>query len=120
MVTNTFRTCARALTVSWAGFWAYFLVGSVLSDGGSLGAKVLVCTIGTSFFLSNCALVWLFERAGSLVMATEGVILTILNFTFLHNSSQTQTFLLLTLCLPPLAVGLMLMKTSPRSQGRAT
>ena len=110
MFTIPIRSAARALTVAWVGFWGYFLVVAALGDGGGIGSKALVCILGTAFFVSNCSLVWLFEHAASLVLVSEGVILTVMNYTFLPNSAAAQMFLMATLCLPPLAVGLMLLK----------
>ena len=115
MLTDSTRAGARALTVTWAGFWTYFIVGSVLHGGGGIASNALVVTIGVIFFCSNCAIVWLFEHAAGIVLVSEAVILTVLNYTFLLNTAATQMFLLMTLCLPPLATGLMLLNLTVRS-----
>lgn len=118
MFTNPFRSAARALTFVWAGFWTFFVIASTLGDGGTggIGTKLFVCIAGTVFFFGTCALAWKFEHAGGVLLGTEGVILSVLNFTYLHNPPTTKLFLLLTLCLPPLAAAILqLMQLKPNT-----
>ena len=99
---------AKTLMVLWAGFWTFFVLASSLSEHGSPGMKLMVCSIGTLFFVGTAVLAFASNHIGGVMAGSEGIILTALNYTYLHNPVGTQLFLLLTLCLPPLVSGLLL------------
>ncbi len=99
---------AKTLMVLWAGFWTFFVFASSLSEPSAMGMKLMICSIGTLFFVGTTVLVFASNHIGGVMAGTEGIILTALNYTYLHNPAGTELFLLFTLCLPPLVSGLLL------------
>lgn len=109
MLTNPIRLIALTIASVWAAFWTYFVVASALGEPGSVGIKLFICVLGTGLFLGSALLAWRWPRSGRVLLALEGLALCVADFTFLHNPPATQMFLLLTLGLPPLLAGLLLL-----------
>jgi hypothetical protein len=115
------RAIARAVAIAWAGFWTYFVVGTVLSEhSGNPWTRLAVCSAGILLFPGSAFMLWRFEAVGRLMTCFEGLLLTVLNFTFFHNRPAGTLLLLLTLCLPPLLAGALLLTISDRPDGAPT
>lgn len=99
------------LGLLWGGWWTFFSLASALSEPGTIGQKFLVCVIATVLFGGSALLPLWKQRQGAGLLMVEGVVLSIANFTWLHhNRLDTQIFLLLTLALPPLLAGILLLR----------
>ena len=109
MIKNSVRSIAKTLALLWAAFWVFFVVASALAEPTGPGSKAFVCLLGIGFFLISAMVACRWDRIGGVLLTVEGVGLCIANFTFLHNPPATQMLLLLTLGLPPLLAGIMLL-----------
>lgn len=110
------RLGARWLAFLWAGFWCFFAVATVASEHGGAATGIVVTVIWLALMIGTLFRLFQSEHSGALMLTFEGLALCVLNYTFLsHNPPATQLFLLLTLCLPPLLSGILLLK--PWRQG---
>lgn len=110
------RLIARTLALLWAAHWSFFAVASEMAEPVDPAQKAFVCLLAIGLTFGSALLPWLSVRIGGVVLLLEGVALCLLNAMFFHNPPATQVFLLLTLALPPLACGLLLL-TRPRHTG---
>ncbi|HLK60476.1 MAG TPA: hypothetical protein VKU00_28195 [Chthonomonadaceae bacterium] len=113
MFKNMRRFIGKTLALVWAAFWVFFFVASSLSEPSGPITKAFVCLGGIGFFLGSALLGLRWDRVGGMVLTMEGIGLFVLNFTYFHNPPATRLFLLLTLAMPPLLAGILLLTPRP-------
>ncbi len=111
MFKNPVRLLAQTITLVWAAFWVFFVVASAMAEPAGPGYHALVMV---GLFAGSALLAFFRDRIGGVLLVLEGVALCVANFTYLHNPPTTRLFLLLTLVLPPLLAGLLLLTAHPR------
>ncbi|MDX1930997.1 MAG: hypothetical protein SFU56_00175 [Capsulimonadales bacterium] len=112
---------ARFLLVAWSGWWTFFVLASALNDPGStapLWQGLSAAALGTLLFAGSGFFAWRWPRPGAYLMIVEGAALTFLHVAFFHNPLPTRIFLIATMALPPLIVGLLFLFLQERSRKR--
>ena len=99
------RYLACALALAWAGFWVYFAVATMLSEGTPPPRVVLLVAVLGVLFVTSAGLSWRYALPSGIGLLLEGAALLILCSTFFHRSG----FLIMTLAAPPLMAGLLLL-----------
>lgn len=100
-----------ALGLLWGSWWTFFSLAATITEPGTMGQKFLVCLGAIVFFAGSALLPLWKQRAGGGLLLAEGAILCVANFTGPHsNRLDWQIFLLLTLALPPLTAGMLLLR----------
>jgi len=94
------RLAAAALLLLWAGFWAFFAFAQ---------APPLPIATGAALVLFAVPLIaWRWRGPGGTVLAAEGLALLAWVTQYLRNPPPTTFLLILTLALPPLLAGILL------------
>jgi hypothetical protein len=109
-VTGWTRALALGLGSLWAAWWTFFAVassaGTVLHKGQPFSPVPVAIVL---MLLITVALAWRWSTAGGALFTTFGLFLLWASLYFFHNSPATTWFLVLTLALPPLIAGLLLL-----------
>jgi len=101
------------LAVCWAAWWTFFGLASGLGEGGGISATLLHTAVPGGLFAALCLVAWRYERAGGVLLVLAGILSAV---AFRVRLTQEAWFLLLTLVLPPVVAGvLLLIKTGPGS-----
>ena len=101
---------ARALALSWAGFWMFFFVAE--SAAWHTPVRVSLAWVGMGLLFVFMALVpWLWETAGGLLLMAVGVILGVAYAIWSPPRLPVATQVLTTFAFsgPPLAAGILFM-----------
>jgi len=110
-LTEILRWIARVLLILWAAFWLYFNIGSIfywLGEQGPSGTVVHIAMVGVIVVLLLAA--WLFELVG-------GILLVLFALATFYQWGVHRPLVMLTLCLPPLIIGVLLITCWLRSHG---
>ena len=106
-MTSTMVWAARAIAVAWAGWWTFFTVAEAIHE--PLEALV---THGWMVLLmwGAIALAWKYPAAGGVVLIAEGLfVVSCFLVGWLPSRSGYVGFVILTLAVPPILAGLMLL-----------
>jgi len=116
--TKWMRYAARTLALLWAGWWVFFGLASGLGEGLSPVGILIHTALPGLVFLVSVALAWRWETVGGVVLILEGVFVLIAYpvMTYDHFPLATIIFVLLTMALPPLAAGLLLLISGQKSK----
>jgi hypothetical protein len=100
---------ARALALTWAGFWTWFGLASGIAEGQSPAGIFLHAARPGLIFLLTAAIAWRWEAVGGAALVLEGLLVFILYPRMLHRSFPLSTilFVYLTMALPPLISGFL-------------
>ena len=99
---------AVLLTLAWAGFWMFFIIASSWSEPANILQKLVACAIRAGIILACVIPALANPRIGGLVLLLAGAALAAANLAYFHNPPATQMFLFLTLVLPPVIAGALL------------
>jgi hypothetical protein len=113
------RTIARILACLWFGFWALFGIASGIGEGGSNFIFHLI--FPTLIFAILLFVVWRWERVGSIIMIILGLVVAVgYPLTFGRRFPVTTSiFMELTMALPPLLAGFLLIAARRKSRARS-
>ena len=102
----------------WACWWVFFAVASSLGERGGGGAALSPCLIAIVVFLGSAAIAWRRDLIGGGLLVVEGcVVIGAYAVGYLHaNSVATVLFVLLTMALPPLLAGALLLRIGWRGR----
>jgi hypothetical protein len=101
---------AIVLALIWAGWWTFFCIASAISEGSDSLAGWIHTAPGFIFLLT-AVIAWRWEMVGGILLIVEAVggMAFFGIWPFGSDSMMASLFLLLTLALPPLAAGIMLL-----------
>jgi hypothetical protein len=100
-------------------FWLWFGIGSAYVEGGGWVNWLMHLLIPGGIFVLSALVAWWRERIGGLLFLVEGVIATgFLTVAAIGGRSEASTLLLmlLTLALPPLISGILMLVCWGRSR----
>jgi len=102
---------ARALALVWACWWAFFGLASGLSEGLAPLAVLIHAAMPGLVFLISASVAWRWQRPGGVLLAVEGIVVLIgyPARTYGRFPPSTIVFVCLTMGLPPLAAGGLLL-----------
>jgi hypothetical protein len=104
------RYIGQALALIWAGWWIFFGVASGMDERLNLLGILIHATIPGLIFLVSAIIAWQWQVIGSIVLILEGLLIFIVYpVMFRHLSFLTIILTLLTLALPPLIAGFLLL-----------
>jgi len=99
---------AKIISGLWAGFWIFFAVANIGSEGFSVtGLRIAVGF--TLVFLISALIPWRWEMTGGIILLIEGLAIAVYYPLMVRDnfSLHTVIFLELTMALPPLLAGFM-------------
>ena len=112
------RIIAQTIAFIWASWWTFFGLASGIYEGlDPIGVFIHTAMPGL-VFLASAVIAWRWMRTGRIILIVEGLAILILYSLMAHRSFSFTTFLftLLTLSVPPLLAGCLLLfcrTTSP-------
>lgn len=111
------RRAALALALLWGGFWSWFGLASGISEGlNPLGVLIHTAVPGL-IFLAVAAAAWRWRRAGGLALLLTGLlVLVVYPILFSRPPVATIVFLLLTMAVPPVLAGFLLLFSRGRTR----
>ncbi len=110
---------ARALAVAWAVFWTWFGLASGIAEGLSLGGVLVHTAVPGLFFAVLAAVAWRWKTLGGILLAVAGVGVGVAFVILFGRQSAIAIFLtLLTMALPPIVAGILLLVDCRSSQPR--
>jgi ABC-type uncharacterized transport system permease subunit len=113
------RIGGLALALVWAGWWTFFGIASGIGEKMSPAGVFAHATLPGLIFCGSVAIAWWKESIGGIVLLLEGVVALIAYplMTYHNFPLSTIAFVILTMALPPLLAGLLLIvdgrKSSP-------
>jgi hypothetical protein len=93
-------------------FWLWFGIGSAIVEGGGWFNWFMHILIPGGIFILSALVAWRWERIGGILLTIEGVIATVfvlVGFISDRLFPSTLLMMLLTLALPPLIGGILLL-----------
>lgn len=105
MSNNRITQVGRALAFLWAGFWLWFGIASALS-GGNLPSAFAHLSVPAVLIVIAAVAAWRRPTIGGALLVAEGLALASLIATGMLRQSF---FLAITLALPPIAAGVLLL-----------
>jgi hypothetical protein len=114
---SVMRWIGRIVAIGWAGWWSFFGVASFLSEPFSANALIVIIVFCLIFAFS-AAIPWFWEPVGSFVLLIEGGLVMIVYplVTWGHMPFTTIAFVLVTMALPPVIAGVLLLLSWRRSR----
>jgi hypothetical protein len=112
-LTRWMNLMARVITGLWAGFWIFFAVASSVDEFNSRGSAslggLLFPLLFTVVILLLALTAWKWVSAGRIALPLTGVTVFVL-YPFISDNFPvtTGTFVIITLGLPPLSAGILL------------
>lgn len=116
--TKWMRYIARALVLTWAGWWVFFAVASLLSEGFSTEG-VLIVTGFSLILLAGAVIPWRWEAIGGAVLVLEGILVSVgYPVMTMHSNLPLWVMVstLLALALPPLVAGSLFLASWRKSK----
>lgn len=110
----------KVLALLWAGWWTFFAVAVVTSEGGNpvnilrFGWFLTILPLGMALI----ALRW--DKPGGILLVIAGVAAAVLYPLLATASLGTIVFMFLAMAAPPLAAGIMLLLGSRRGKESTT
>lgn len=104
------RWFARLLALAWAGYWIYARLSTALLDGASSAGLVVAAINPGMLFLVSVIIAWRWELGGGLLLLFEGALVPII--------LSGGWFALLTMALPPILAGALLIAVRRRPDRR--
>jgi len=113
------RTLARIIAALWFGWWAFFGIASGLAEGG--GNLIFHLIFPILIFAVLLLVVWRWELVECILMILLGLIVAIAYPLPIGQNFPTTTsiFMELTMALPPLLAGLLLIAARRKSRAPA-
>lgn len=109
MANERSRRAAQALALAWGGWWTFFGLASGIGEGsGPVGVLVHTLVPG-GVFLATAILACRRQRLGAVLLLLEALAAA----AYAAPGRPYSSFLLLTLALPPLVAGLLLLAGDP-------
>lgn len=106
----------KVLALLWAGWWTFFAVAVVISEGGNpwnvlrFGWWLTLIPLGIALI----ALRW--EKVGGILLVIAGVAAAVLYPVLATASIGTIVFMFLAMAAPPLAAGILLLVGSRKAR----
>ena len=98
---------SRALLLSWAGFWLWFIIASAKGDPAGLPWRLLFGGIAAGLL----GVSWFWQRLGGVLMIATGLF----SAWYFHNTSAY-----ILLALPAVGIGVLLMLVPARKESAAS
>jgi hypothetical protein len=108
------RISALILASAWAVFWTWFGLASGISEGLDAIGVIIHTSLPGLVFLGTAALAWRRGRVGGIILVLEGIV-TAIGYPLMVGGRfpfETVLFVLCTMALPPLILGVLLVKAS--------
>jgi len=108
--TTWLRITGRIILIIWAGFWVFFAVATILSEPFS-AVGLLSCIFFSLMFVISALIPLKWESVGTYLLIIEGVIFLIVYPLRMASRLPPLTilFMILTLAIPPLTAGILLL-----------
>ncbi len=115
------RITARGLVVLWAGFWIFFAVASVLSEGISTTGFWVVCGM-ILVFGGSAGVGWTGKPVAAWLLIAEGLVVLIGYPLWMGSQFPVITIVsvILTMAVPPLVSGSMMLILWQKSRVKGT
>jgi hypothetical protein len=107
---SAMRALPLGLGTAWAVWWTFFAVAS--SAGNWIAGRELFSPFPVVIVLAllvSITLAWRWSMIGGALLSAIGLLLLWASLYFFNNPASTTWFLVLTLSLPPLISGLLLL-----------
>lgn len=104
-IARAVRYAARALTLIWAGWWILFGLVSGISGGIGIPNTLLHTAVPGLIFLAIAIIAWRWEGVGRFMLIGIGLLVCAIYLVFVHLPPQMNTGMLLSMAMPPLAAG---------------
>lgn len=115
--TKWLRYSALILALIWAGWWTFFGLASGIGEGSKPVGVLLHTAAPGLIFLASAVIAWRWERIGAIVLLVEGALILIgYPLLFRRFPLSTILFVLLTMALPPLVAGCLLLADWQKSK----
>jgi hypothetical protein len=111
------RYTARALVLTWAGWWMFFGLASGTGERLSPLGVLLHAAVPGGIFLISALIAWRWEMPGAALLIVEGLIVCA-GYPLMVSGRfplATILFVLLTMALPPVLAGLLFLAGWRRS-----
>ena len=107
------RYIARTISLLWAMLWVFFGAASGFGEGESPGGILIHTAMPGLLFLISTLAAWKWEFTGGILLMLEGLSVMFV-YPMMARTFPTSTiiFVLLTMALPPLISGLLLLFSS--------
>jgi hypothetical protein len=108
---NWTRTIARAIAAVWAGFWMFFGIASSIGEGLHLPGAIMHVLVPGLIFAGIALFAWRWQMHGAVVLIVSGALVMIIYPLVVGGRFPLSTvgFVLLTMALPPLVAGILLL-----------
>jgi hypothetical protein len=102
---------ALVLALLWALWWTFFGFASGVGEGLSLVGVFVHAALPGGVMLISVAVAWLWRLVGGVLLVVEGIIVLVGYPIMVSNrfGLRTIVFVLLTMALPPLLAGILLL-----------
>jgi hypothetical protein len=109
------RWTARLLALAWSGGWLFFGLASGIGERLQPAGVLLHGLLPGGFFLVTTLVAWRWESIGGALLVIEGIaVLVAYPILFHRMTTETILFVLVTMALPPLVAGLLLLSPGQR------
>ncbi len=107
------RNIALCLALLWAGWWTFFGLASGFGERLSLVGVVVHTAVPGIVFLASALAAWRWTVVGGIVLLIEGLLVLIIYPIMVAGRfpKATIAFVLLTMAVPPLLAGCLLLTT---------
>ncbi|HEY3295182.1 MAG TPA: hypothetical protein VGL38_07070 [bacterium] len=121
MLHRFLRYTGRTIALLWALLWIFFGAASGFGAGESLGGIFVHTLMPGMVFLISALVAWKWDVLGGILLMAEGLAVLV-RYPFMARGfpSETIVFVLLTMVLPPLAAGGLLLLGRRRSDPEMT
>jgi hypothetical protein len=105
------RHIGRGLALLWAGWWCFFGLASGLSEGLTAAGVLVHTAVPGLVFLVSAFVPWRWEALGAVLLLVEGIVVLIAYPVMVSGRFPLSTivFVSLTMALPPLVAGVLLL-----------
>jgi hypothetical protein len=104
------RITARSLAMLWAGLWMTFGLVSGIAEGEGVVAALVHTVVPGLIFLVSALTAFKWDLLAGILLVGEGLVVLVgYPLGARHFPTSTVVFVLLTMALPPLVAGLLLL-----------